>query len=124
MNNTDDDFLEKSDIFIISAYNFFTRPTGILILIMIGFFIFFLNAIISILNNIRRTIMWFYNLKGGNILIFFTILFIFTSGWDNTKNTFFSILDNNGAIEYYHYVKSYIWNVIEYTKRNNITEEF
>lgn len=68
--------------------------------------------------------MWFYNLKGGNILIFFTILFIFTSGWDNTKNTFFSILDNNGAIEYYHYVKSYIWNVIEYTKRNNITEEF
>jgi hypothetical protein len=105
--------LDHADSFFTFLYAFFTRPTGIAVFVVAIIVIVFLNMILNTIDAVRNTFMWFYNIRGGNIVLVALALMLLTSGWDGTKGILQAWVDQTGFAWYWEQLMVRIWKASE-----------
>jgi hypothetical protein len=94
--------LDKADNFIVSVYSFLTRPTGIALLCLVVVCGIFIGAIIRIMDQIARTFMWFYNIRGGTIVLMAVAILLCTSGWEGSKSIVYLWMEQIGLTRWWN----------------------
>jgi len=105
--------LDHADSFFTFLYAFFTRPTGIAVFVLAILLIVFLNFILNTIDAVRNIFMWFYDIRGGNIVLLAMGIMLMTCGWDGSKVLISTWFEQSGIVWMLNELRTRTWLTTE-----------
>ena len=99
--------LDQSDTVLRILWDFCTRPTGIAVLSVLVLSLIFLKLAAQTAKNAYDTFMWFYNIRGGTLVVFGTLAFIVLAGWEGSKTMVYTWMQESNILAWIDGVREY-----------------